>query len=266
MPEITVFGVYVVAALLLAGIARSGATGTLARLGPMPAIVAVVAHGWLLWHAVVRSGLAHLNLGNTVSLSGWLLALMVIPFAFRTYFRGLVALFLSGVSISVLFTHTASVLAPPGQEPLWQFINHAVMATLSYSLLAAAATLAIMTTLKDRRLRQPGETGWMAMLPPLESMERLMFAAIIAGFVLLSLTMFSGLVFVRDFMAQHLTHKSVLTTVAWVVFAVLLFGRWRFGWRGRKAVNWTLAGFSILALAYFGSRIVLEVILGRQWG
>ena len=50
------------------------------------------------------------------------------------------------------------------------------------------------------------------------------------------------------------------------VFAVLLFGRWRFGWRGRTATIWALSGFALLALAYFGSKIVLESILGRHWG
>lgn len=174
---------------------------------------------------------------------------------------------MASAGVAALFTETVTGFAGPhGSEPLWQFVSHAVLATLSYSLMAVAAILAITSSLKDRRLRQAGDTGWTAMLPSLEALERQMFAAIIAGFVLLSLAMFSGLVFVRDLSEQHLTHKLVLTTVAWLVFGVLLFGRWRFGWRGRKAVKLTLTGFVVLALAYFGSRIVLELVLGRQWG
>ena len=90
------------------------------------------------------------------------------------------------------------------------------------------------------------------------------FQALAAGFAVLTLALFSGFVFVDNLFAQHLVHKTVLSCLAWVVFAVLLFGRWRFGWRGLQA-NWALSGFALLGLAYFGSKIVLES-LGRHWG
>jgi ABC-type uncharacterized transport system permease subunit len=83
------------------------------------------------------------------------------------------------------------------------------------------------------------------------------------GFILLSLALVSGALFVQDLFAQHLVHKTVLSIVAWVVFAILLWGRQRFGWRGRTAIRWTLSGFFSLMLAYFGSKWVLEVVLGR---
>jgi ABC-type uncharacterized transport system permease subunit len=58
---------------------------------------------------------------------------------------------------------------------------------------------------------------------------------------------------------------TVSAAVAWLVFAVLLWGRWKFGWRGRTAIRWTLGGFAFLLLAYFGSKLVLELVLGRHW-
>jgi ABC-type uncharacterized transport system permease subunit len=90
-----------------------------------------------------------------------------------------------------------------------------------------------------------------------------MFRVIAAGFVLLTLTLLSGVLFVDDLFAQHLVHKTVLSIAAWIVFGILLFGRWRWGWRGRRAVRLTLAGMAILLLAFFGSKFVLEVILHR---
>ncbi|MCB1564805.1 MAG: cytochrome c biogenesis protein CcsA, partial [Xanthomonadales bacterium] len=63
--------------------------------------------------------------------------------------------------------------------------------------------------------------------------------------------------------AQHLVHKTVLSLLAWAAFGVLLFGRWRFGWRGKRAVRWTLLAMLLLLLAFFGSKFVLEVILQR---
>ncbi len=97
-------------------------------------------------------------------------------------------------------------------------------------------------------------------------MEAILFGTIWVGFGILSLAIFSGLIFVENIFAQHLAHKTTLAIIAWIIFAVLIAGRWKFGWRGRRAVYLTLGGFALLALAYFGSKLVLEVILGRQWG
>jgi ABC-type uncharacterized transport system permease subunit len=92
-------------------------------------------------------------------------------------------------------------------------------------------------------------------------METLLFRIIALGYILLSLSLLSGVTYIDDIFAQHLVHKTVLSFAAWVVFAILLWGRWRFGWRGRTAVRWTLSGFGVLMLAYFGSKLVLEFIV-----
>ena len=74
----------------------------------------------------------------------------------------------------------------------------------------------------------------------------------------------TGLVFLENMFAQHLAHKTILSIIAWLVFAILLYGHWYKGWRGRTAVRWTLAGFISLMLAYFGSKFVLEVLLSTS--
>jgi ABC-type uncharacterized transport system permease subunit len=73
-------------------------------------------------------------------------------------------------------------------------------------------------------------------------------------------------VFVDNLFAQHLVHKTVLSIVAWIILGLLLWGHHRFGWRGKIAVRWTLSGGAMLTLGYFGSKFVLETLLGRQWG
>jgi len=120
--------------------------------------------------------------------------------------------------------------------------------------------------LLDRRLRSRKPLGSLAILPSVEALESGTFYALGAGFAVLTLALFSGFIFVEDMFAQDLSRKTILSCLAWVVFAVLLFGRWRFGWRGRTAMRWTLSGFALLGLAYFGSKLVLESILGRHWG
>ena len=94
-------------------------------------------------------------------------------------------------------------------------------------------------------------------------MEQLLFQLIASGFTLLTLTILAGLLFIHDWFAQHLIHKTVLTIAAWLIFGGLLFGRWRYGWRGMRAVRLTLAGMALLLLAFFGSKFVLEHVLKR---
>jgi ABC-type uncharacterized transport system permease subunit len=102
-------------------------------------------------------------------------------------------------------------------------------------------------------------------LPPLLSMERLLFRIISAGFLLLTLTVGSGMIFSEELFGRPLqfTHKVVFGILAWFIFAALLIGRRIYGWRGRLALRWTLAGFMALVLAYIGSKFVLEVVLKR---
>jgi ABC-type uncharacterized transport system permease subunit len=125
--------------------------------------------------------------------------------------------------------------------------------------------MAIAIALQDARLRKRKPSGWLLILPSLEGMEQILFSILTMGFVLLTLSLFSGLIFVDDLFAQHLAHKTVLSVMAWLVFATLLIGRWQRGWRGKKAVYMALLGFVFLALAYFGTKLVLETILRSHW-
>jgi ABC-type uncharacterized transport system permease subunit len=120
-------------------------------------------------------------------------------------------------------------------------------------------------TLMERRLHGGALAGPLAALPPLLVMERLLFRVILAGFVFLTLTLVTGIIFSETLFGQvmRLNHKTVFAVASWVIFGALLAGRYFYGWRGRVALRWTLAGFIALLLAYVGSRFVLEVILRR---
>lgn len=166
---------------------------------------------------------------------------------------------------AVLLGLDVFVAPPTVAQPIdWQIKLHVAFALVGYSVLSIAALLAILLALQERALRghRPG-SGLVRALPPLTLTESLMFRLIAAGFVLLGLTVLSGALFVDNLFAQHLVHKTVLSIAAWVVFGVLLFGRWRWGWRGPRAVRLTLIGMGVLLLAFFGSKFVLEMILHR---
>lgn len=139
---------------------------------------------------------------------------------------------------------------------------HLALGIASYGLFAAAVVHAWLMQRAERTIRQAAEPQ--AGLPLL-TLERLTFRFATAGFILLSATLLAG-VFFSDWLygrAWKWDHKTVFSVLAWLVFAGLLVGRARFGWRGRKAVRVIYAGSLLLLLAYVGSRFVLEVVLGR---
>lgn len=157
----------------------------------------------------------------------------------------------------------------PGQMslPLTSGVSaaHIVVSVLAYSLLCLAAVQSLMLLMQERHLHGKHPGGFIRALPPMQTMEGVMFQLIGLGFILLTLTLISGLIFSEATFGRpfRLTHHIVLAVLAWVVYAILLVGRWRLGWRGRQAIHWTLGGFVLLLLAYFGSKFVLEVLLKR---
>ena len=146
----------------------------------------------------------------------------------------------------------------------WRVQLHAWLALLAYATLAIAALLAIMLWLQERALRRREFRPWLRALPPMADLESLLFRVITVGFALLTLTLVTGVLFVDDLLAQKLVHKTVLSVLSWIVFGVLLIGRRRYGWRGTKAVHWTLTAMLLLLLAFFGSQFVIELVFGHS--
>jgi ABC-type uncharacterized transport system permease subunit len=229
-------------------------------------VVAVALHAVLLWQGIFAKPTLSFTVAETASLIGWPTGFIALLLTWlRPRFAGISSILMAVAGIVA----AATIEGNPGyalEQQSWEIAAHIVLSTLAYALLTIAVALAVALALLDRRLRSRRPLGMLTILPSMEALEAGTFQALGAGFAVLTLALFSGFIFVRDLFAQHLIHKTVLSCLAWVVFAVLLFGRWRFGWRGRLARNWTLSGFALLGLAYFGSKIVLESILGRHWG
>ncbi|HMV22307.1 MAG: cytochrome c biogenesis protein CcsA [Betaproteobacteria bacterium] len=145
------------------------------------------------------------------------------------------------------------------------FKLHFLAAMLAYSLFTLSALHAIFMGFTERALHQRSLTRSLTSLPPLMTMESLLFRMLLIGFILLTLTLGSGVLFSEQLFGKALSldHKTLFAFAAWVIFAILLVGRHVRGWRGRTALRWTLSGFAVLLLAYIGSRFVAEVLLGR---
>jgi ABC-type uncharacterized transport system permease subunit len=226
-------------------------------------LIAVSLHGIILYQAIITGTGLNLGIFNAASLVTWLIAVFIL-FAsllkpLETLAIVLLPLAALAIGLELLFP---SLHLLPEDAPLGLRI-HVMLSLLAYSLLAIAALQALALALEDRLLRQRRPLRMMRILPPLQTLEFSMFQIIAFGFFLLSLGLISGLMFLKDMFAQHLVHKTVLSIIAWLVFAILLWGRHRFGWRGRTAIRYALSGFGSLMLAYFGSKLVLELILHR---
>jgi ABC-type uncharacterized transport system permease subunit len=151
-----------------------------------------------------------------------------------------------------------------GEALDWRLQLHVWSALLAYATLAIAALLALMLWLQERALRRREFHRWLRALPPLTELETLLFRTIAVGFLLLTATLLTGVLFVENLLAQHLLQKTVLSVLSWLVFGGLLLGRWRRGWRGTTAVRWTLTAMALLVLAFFGSKLALELGLGAS--
>ena len=146
----------------------------------------------------------------------------------------------------------------------WRLQLHAWLALLAYAALALSALIAIFGWAQDRALRQRQLHGWLRALPPLVQLETLLFRSLWASFVILGAALLTGVLFVENLLAQHLWHKTVLSVLSWLVLGWLLFGRWRHGWRGTRALKLVLVSMALLLLAFFGSKFVLELLLHRR--
>ncbi|WP_348761633.1 cytochrome c biogenesis protein CcsA [uncultured Salinisphaera sp.] len=218
-----------------------------------------------LAHLTISAGAMVIGLGTALSLFAWQAALLLWLFSLRESVGALGLVMYPVAGVCAL----AGLLVPDpngAREALdWPIQAHILLSILAYGLLTLGAVQAVVLWLQHRQLRLRPPSGVFATLPPLQTMETLLFRLIGGGFFLLSLAIATGALFIDNLFAQHLAHKTVLSIVAWLVFATLLFGRWRYGWRGRLAVRGALVGYVLLLLAYFGSKLVLELILGEHW-
>ncbi len=232
-------------------------------------LIALGLHAGLLYQELFRT--EELRFGFAFALSAMLWLTVLIYWVESLFLR------LEGIQAAVLGLAAVCVplpalfpglIAPPSARS-FEFRMHMVLAVLAYGLFTMAALHALLMTVIERRLhghtRSGSLAGPLAGLPPLLSMEVLLFRLIAVGFILLTLTLVTGIVYSETIFGQaaKFDHKTVFAVASWLIFAALLAGRYLYGWRGRVALRWTLAGFLTLLLAYIGSRFVLEVILQR---
>ena len=229
-------------------------------------LIPLILHGYTLYQSIFAGVGLSFGIGNAVSSIVWLTALIYWLSGFFFYRLEVMQTLVAPVAaVAVLLPLISPSPHPLTNIDLPAFKAHILVAMLAYSLLTIAALHALLMAVVERRLHHPTMPSVLTNLPPLLVMEKLLFRIIWAGFILLTLTLISGVAFSEEVFGQPVkfTHKTLFGFVSWGVFAALLAGRQLYGWRGRIAIRWTLIGFVILLLAYIGSKFVLEVVLQR---
>lgn len=241
------------------------ATGPRPQIAAALIVVALALHAVTLARAILAPDGLDLSFPHALSLVAWLTVLMA-------GLSGVLAK-LPAVGNVVLPVAALCALAPlaagnphrfPYTGQFWA-TAHIAVALIAYALFVVAALQALLLTGLERQLRRGFGPGQGEDLPPLLTLERFMFRMVAAGFVLLTLTLLSGAFFSEHLFGRPMTfnHKNLFSLLGWLAFAVLLFGRWRYGWRGRPALYWVLGGTGLLVLGYLGSKFVSEIVLGR---
>lgn len=226
---------------------------------------ALVAHGIALHGAIFYADVMRFGFAIALSFMLWLAIALYWIESFYARMEGLLVIGLPAAAIAAVLPALVPehhVLVNAGSAA---FRLHFLVAMLAYSLFTLAALHALLMSIVKKNLHRGRLSPLLSSLPPLLTMEALLFRVIHIAFVLLTLTLISGIAFSEALFGKALTfdHKTVFAILSWLIFAGLLIGRHLRGWRGRIALLWTQAGFLALLLAYVGSRFVLEVILGR---
>ncbi len=199
------------------------------------------------------------GLANSASFVAWLIAILLFLSSISkpVHALGILVYPLAAISLGFgfVFPDTGDKIIP------LSIASHVFLSITAYALLAMAVCQSILLKIQERHLHTCSINAFINKLPPLQTMERLLFQGIRIGFYLLTLSLVTGFIFIDDFFAQHLMHKTALSIVAWLIFATLVFGRRAFGWRGKQAITATQVGFGILVVAYYGSKFVLERLL-----
>ena len=265
---------YLALLLVLSFRAKSGAeSGLSSSLVQAAIFVILVIHGVQLHDSVFTPQGFVFGFAQDLSLIAWV---GLAFYWFQSWFLPIsslrwMALMFALICASLPNLFPGTLISPKAVSDPW-FKGHFVVATVSVGLLSLAAMHAMLMSVQDRALHRqlaiiPNSrfAHWLEDLPPLMTMESLLFNLLYVGFALLSLTVFSGLLFSQTLFGKPLVfdHKTIFALASWFLFAGLLIARWRVGLRGRAAIRWVLSAYTALLLAYVGSRFVLEVILQR---
>lgn len=223
-------------------------------------MAAVAAHFISAWSVVTSDAGYRFGLLPMSTLLFASISLLVLLSSLRKPLANLMLGLLPLAILSILASLGLDSTYPP--EDIGPGVaGHILLSILAYSFFTIATLQAAFLAFQNYQLRHHHPGNAIGRFPPLQDMETFLFELLWVGQILLTLGIVSGFAFIENLWAEGLPHKMFFSVLAWLVFAVLLWGRHRLGWRGNTAIRGTLTGFLFLLLGFYGSRFVLEYIL-----
>ena len=218
--------------------------------------IAIVLHGYYLHHWIDVAGGQNLYIFNMISLLVWLISVLIVFISLQKPVETLALLIYPLAAISIVL-----VKLFPGSYIINTAVNikqllHIIFSIFAFSVLCLAGLQAILLNVQDSLLSNKRAMGLLQILPPIETMENLLFQLIKVGFILLTVVLFSAFLLFHNILSGELAQKTILSSLAWGVFAILLWGRHYWSWHGRTGIRWTLWGVSLLIVSYFGSKLI----------
>lgn len=226
---------------------------------------ALLVHGAALMFPVLQDRVLITGFGYSLSLIVWLMLMMYCLGSFFYCLRGVQLLLYPCAALTLLLGFLF-----PGDFTGRQIVDllplsHIASSLLAYGLFGIVTLFAILILLINRNLHKRRFSALVSFLPPLLSLEKLMFQGIWAGFILLTYSVISGTFFAEAVFGKPMTftHKTIFSIMSWLIYGALLLKHSMTAWRGKKAAVWTIVGFISLIFAYVGSKFVLEIVLQR---
>ena len=226
--------------------------------------IGLALHATVLAHNMITPVGIDYDVFNLMSFTSGLMLLLSVLFS---CIRPVLALNLLGIPVAALGLIWGFAFSQPNQQIEQHSLGldlHIILSLSAYAVLLMATIHAVLLWFQTRELKKKQKHRfWVNFLPALQAMESLLFDLLLTGFSLLSAALLFGFFTIDNFFAQHLAHKTAFSIISWFVYAALLLGHYRFGWRGQKAIRFTVWGFALLAIGFIGSKMVLELILHR---
>ena len=158
-----------------------------------------------------------------------------------------------------------SAFAPPTGQPMEGLdsglLAHIISSLLAFGVLTLASLQGALLYVQTSRLRSHNTRGIVRLLPALDTMEQMFFELLAAGTLWLTVAVVSGGLFVDDLLGQKLVHKTVLTTLSWALLTLTLIVHWRRGLRITSALSLVFTGYGLMAIGFFGSKLVVELLI-----
>lgn len=198
------------------------------------------------------------NAQNAVLLVSWVANIIVLLSRIQMPMVRFVMHLVAAVAILWIMAWPAeTVIKPYG----WQLDLHILLSISAYAVLSVSTVLAVALGIQIKRMKNNVFAAQNMTVNNLLSNEEKLFKLIVTGWLLLTMTLLSGVLFVDGFLTEGMGHKVTFSIMAWVLFALLIFGRLTQGWRGQKAIKLNLLAMALLALGYLGSQIVLDYFI-----